>query len=258
MAADYSRSRNYPANRRRPRQKNRLGRFVMLVLVVSMAALLMRSRIFVIQEIRVVGNSVKSSQEVAALSGLTLGMSIYNVNKDTVAGNLSADPYVEVINVRTEMPHTVVLEIRERTPCAAVNCAGVILLTDQEGFILERLNHLPENENVIVVSGMNVSVNIRGDVIESHTAGQMQVMKRLLSAICASPAKRLISELNLSDLDNLYLVSNSGIQVLLGTEEMIEDKLIWMQAVLEKLTANGIMKGVVDVSSGKNAVYAER
>lgn len=258
MAADRSGTRKYNTGRRRPRQKNRLSRFVLLILVVALAVFVIRSRVLIVEEIQVVGNSKRSAQEIAARSGVSMGMSIYDVNADEIRGNLSADSYVELVDVKTVMPNTVVIEIKERTPCAAVNCAGVILLIDQEGFILERMSHLPADEDIIIVSGMNVSVNVRGDSVESHTSGQLMVMKQLLEAIGNSPARRLISELNIADLDNLYLVSTSGIQVLLGTEEMIEDKLVWMQAVLEKLTGGGVMRGVIDVSSGKNAVYADR
>lgn len=258
MAADYSRTRKYASGRKRPRQRRRLARFVLLVLTVSVAVLLLRSRLFVVREIQVVGNSEKRANDVVAMSGLTLGMNIYEVNQEKIRGNLSADLYVELVGVQIELPDTVILEIRERTPCAAVNCAGVILLIDQEGVILERTSHLPQDENIIVVSGMDVGINVRGDKIESYTFGQLDAMKRLLSAVCDSSVRQIISELNVADMDNLYLVSTSGIQVLLGTEEMIEDKLVWMQAVLEKLTENGITKGVLDVSSGKNAVYADR
>ncbi|MBQ8954563.1 MAG: hypothetical protein IJ048_10635, partial [Clostridia bacterium] len=67
-----------------------------------------------------------------------------------------------------------------------------------------------------------------------------------------------ISELNVADRYNLYLVSNTGVKIVLGDEENIPDKLVWARTVLEKLTQEGIMRGVLDVSTGKNAVYADR
>ena len=67
-----------------------------------------------------------------------------------------------------------------------------------------------------------------------------------------------ISELNVADRYNLYLVSQTGVQIMLGDEENIPDKLVWARAVLEKLTQEGVRRGVLDVSTGKNAVYADR
>ena len=68
----------------------------------------------------------------------------------------------------------------------------------------------------------------------------------------------VMSELNLSDRYNIYLVSTSGVQIMLGDEENIPDKLVWAQAVLEKLTQEGVRRGILDVSTGRNAVYADR
>ena len=242
----------------RPRRNGRLSRFLVMMAAVAALAVLIRGQIFAVREIVVTGNSMRSDAEIAGLSGIRLGMNILNVNKEAVERNISADNYVELLEVRTELPDTVILEVRERTASAAVNCAGVIMLTDQNGFILERLTNLPRTNGIIVVSGMNVIIGAQGRTIESGTAGQLEIMSRVLGAICENGVQHLISELNVSDPDNLYLVSQTGIQVLLGDEEKLGDKLVWMQAVLEKLTQNGVMRGVLDVSSGKNATYADR
>ena len=239
-------------------QNRRAFRFLLLLAAVCALVILVRGRIYVLREIEVTGNSMRSVSEIAGRSGLRLGMNIFNVDKEEVERNLSADPYVELLEARVELPDTVVLEIRERSACAAINCAGVILLTDQEGYILERLTGVPQDGNLIVVSGMDVSVGHQGDTIESGVSGQKTAMSAVLQAIRASGMEREISELNVSDMDNLYLVSGSGIQVLLGDETNLDDKLAWMRAVLDKLEQDGIMSGVLDVSSGKNAVYADR
>ena len=45
---------------------------------------------------------------------------------------------------------------------------------------------------------------------------------------------------------------------MLGNSENLDEKVAWMQAVLRVLSEEGAMKGVVDVSTGNNAVYSER
>lgn len=246
------------AGRRKGRRDGRSVNFLALLAVLCALILLIRGRIFVVREISVTGNSTRSDSEIAGQSGLSLGMNIFSVDKSAVERNLSANNYVELLEVHIEMPDTVTLVVRERAASAAVNCAGVILVVDQDGYILERLTTLPDEPDIVVVSGMNVSVAAQGRTIESGTAGQMDVLRRLLADIRAAQVQGLISELNVANPDNLYLVSESGIQVLLGDEEQLTDKLMWMQAVLEELTKRGVMSGVLDVSSGKNAVYADR
>ena len=242
---------------RRSGRQLRASRFLMMIALICILTLFIRGRIFVVREIEVTGNLQKSASEIAGQSGLMLGMSIFNVDKSSVERNLSVNNYVELLDVRTEMPDTVVLEIRERVPCAAVNCAGVIMLVDEDGYILERMTGIPREQGIIVVSGINAAVGSQSRWIESGTAGQIEVMQKVLRAIREAELEGQVSELNVSNQDNLYLISQSGIQVLFGDEEMLAEKLIWMRAVLETLTADGYMSGVLDVSSGKNAVYAQ-
>ena len=68
----------------------------------------------------------------------------------------------------------------------------------------------------------------------------------------------LVSEINVRDRFNLYMVSNTGVQIILGEKDDLDDKLVLARLVLEKLTEEGVMSGVLDVSTGKNAVYADR
>lgn len=239
-------------------QERRSLRLLAVLVLIVLLVIVVRSRVFVIREIVINGNVQQNPSVIAGQTGLRLGMSIFSVKENEVERNLLANPYVELLEVNTELPDTVVLEIRERTACAAINCAGVILLTDGEGYILERLANMPQDTGIIVVSGMDVSIGAQGYSVESGVAGQKDVMKMLLEALDASQMTDVVSELNIADMDNLYMVSCSGIQILLGDETMISDKIIWAKAVLEKLTAEGCMSGILDVSSGKNAVYADR
>ncbi len=234
------------------------ARLILMLAVICVMILVVRSRIYVIREIEVTGNETVSASEIAGLSGLVLGQNIFKVDKAAVERNLLNNNYVELLEVETVLPETVVLRVRERKPAAAVNCAGVILLTDAEGYILGRMAGLPSDEKVIVISGMNVVVAPNDRMIGSASGGQMESMKRLLAAIEEAQAEKLISEMNVADSDNLYLVTQSGIQVMLGDGEQLDKKLTWMKAVLEKLTDEGIMRGVIDVTSGKNATYADR
>ncbi len=235
-----------------------LSCFVLLIAAIAVAVTVLQSSTVVIKEIKVTGDLItKTESEIVSLSGLRLGMNILKVDKKEIERNFSINNRVELVEVRIQKPDTVVLEVRERTSRAAVNCAGVILMIDMDGYILDRLSSVPQTGgNIPVINGMDVRVSVQGKTIESGTKGQIEVMSNVLSAIYASDFQQRVSELNVSDLDNLYLISDSGIQILIGDDEMLDAKLAWTRAVLDVLTIEGIMSGVVDVSSGNNAVYS--
>lgn len=246
-------------NRKNRRREKKWGKgFFLLLAAAAVAVIIFQGRVFVVKEVEVTGNSAFGQSEVTGLSGISLGMSIFKVDAEEVERNFSTNRYVELLKVETELPDKVKITIRERTPRAAINCAGVILVVDEEGCILERRTTVPDDDGIVVVSGINASVNSQSTHIESEMIGQTALMKKMLNAIREEQVNGLISELNVSNPDNIYLISETGIQVLIGDEERLPEKFVWMRAVLEELTNKGVMRGVLDVSSGKNAVYAER
>ena len=176
--------------------------------------------------------------------------------RESVSRSLSFHSDIKLLDFSVTYPDTAFLSILERQARAAINCAGVILIVDEDGQIMERLSSVPEGS--VVVSGMDVSVSAQGRQIESARSWQLKDMREVLSEIDAQNMMSVISELNVADRYNLYLVSNTGVKIVLGDEENMSEKLVWARTVLEKLTEEGVMRGVLDVSTGKNAVYADR
>lgn len=245
------------AGERRYARRGRGGaRFLMLVAALCVAALLIKSRVFTLQEIVVQGNEAFSDAEIAALSGLILGEDTLKIEKSRIKGNFSRNHYVELTEMEILYPDKVLLKVRERRPRAAVNCAGVILVIDEEGVILERLASMPAGDLITV--SMNVSLSAQGRTIESSRSGELEAMKLILAGLDAQGMAGLISEINVRDRFNLYMVSDTGVQIILGEKDDLGDKLVLARRVLEKLTEEGVMSGVLDVSTGKNAVYADR
>ncbi len=251
--------RNQTASPRR-RGKRRQGaavlRLIALVALLALALVLTKRRVFVLREVRVEGNRGYSASEIASMAGLTMGESIFDIDRAAVERGLSVNGDVKLVDFSVTWPDTVSLSVSERQARAAVNVAGVILLVDEDGQIMDRFSSVPEGS--VVVSGMDVSISAQGRRIESAKSWQLGDMKNVLAEVDAQDMLSVISELNVADRYNLYLVSNTGVKIVLGDEENMAAKLVWARTVLEKLTQEGVRRGVLDVSTGKNAVYADR
>ena len=196
-------------------------------------------------------------QQIAQMAGLSYGESMFDVSSQKVERNLSQQLSVEYISFERQFPDTVKLTIRERETLACVSCGGEYLLIDETGYIMSRSDYYPGGE-VLLVSGMDAYIDRQGKRVESAQSGRRTVMCEVIEALREAKLLEKVSELNVSDLDNLYLVSDTGVQVVLGDSQDLPQKLEWMRAVLVKLTEQGVMSGVLDVSTGKNAVYADR
>lgn len=238
----------------RRRRKSRI-RFLGLIIVLALAAVLFRSRICVVKHIAVYGNQTRSAEQVIALSGIQYGDNIFAVEFSDVARAMEKDPYMELLSVERVSLNALRLDVRERQARAALQVAGVIILVNEEGHILERLNYLPDG-NILLVTGTTPRENAYGNGLEMSVPGQKRAFERALAEIWAQGLETTLSELNLQDLNNLYVVSRTGVQVLLGDDQNLASKLVWAGAVLEKLSQEGTTGGVLDVSTGKNAVYS--
>ncbi len=237
-------------------QRRGRGRFLALMIVLCLAALLIKSRVFTLKEIVVEGNILYTDAEIAAISGLILGEDTLKIEKERIYGNFSRNSYVELTGLDILYPDRVLLRVEERFARATVSCAGVILVIDEDGVILERLAAMPAGDLITVT--MDVSLGAQGRVIETADPDQRENMTAILTALEDTNMTSLISEVNVRDGYNLYLVSRTGVQIILGESQDLSEKLVWARRVLEKLTEEGVMSGVMDVSTGKNAIYANR
>lgn len=257
---EYLRNAHPPKRRKKAsaKQYRRLLGFALLIAVISMIVLLVQGDELLLKEIKVTGSFSQNSSEIISVSGLRLGMNILNVDQEEIRRNFSSNSSVELKDIRIEMPDTVILEVRERSVCAAVSCVGVMLMVDRDGYVLQRAAAVPQNMGIPVVSGMDARLSPNGKTVESGTEGQVEVMINVLSAIYDAQMQTIVSEANIEDMNNIYLMSVSGIQVMIGDDEDLPVKLAWMRAVIDQMTAEGVMSGIVDVSSGVNAVYSEK
>lgn len=246
-----------PPVRKRRRQRRKSRAFLLLVLALAGAFLLLRSRVFVLRQVNVQGNSRLSVEEVMHLAGLSYGESIFSVSERRIEQQLSGEISVELFSCERVLPDAVTLVIREREALACVHCGGEYLLIDETGYIMGRQESYPEGD-LLLVSGMDAYVDRQGKHVESSVSGRRTIMNQVIGALREKSMLSLASELNVANLDEVYLVSVSGVQVILGDTENLPDKLEWMRAVLAELTRKGVMRGVLDVSTGKNAVYADR
>ena len=65
----------------------------------------------------------------------------------------------------------------------------------------------------------------------------------------------MVSELNVENPDNMYLIARSGMVVVLGNSENLGNKLVLASAAISDLQARGVTQGQINVRSGKYADF---
>jgi cell division protein FtsQ len=235
------------------------GRWAVIV-VLAVAALgifLLQHSVFVVRTVTVEGATRYTPQDVVRIAGIHDGQNVFTLDQQEIAQNLSQDQYLLLDSIYINYPNELILRVRERKPRAALTWMGVLVMLDEEGRVLETSNQLDARLQIPVVTGMEVTSMDVGMDLATRDPAQVRAMNAMLNELALQKVSALVSELNVANLDNLYLVTQEGMKVMLGDLENLEAKLGLARAVLDELRAGGIQTGSIDVSTTTVADYRE-
>jgi hypothetical protein len=106
-----------------------------------------------------------------------------------------------------------------------------------------------------VVTGFQVTGISVGQKLEVKDQRQISAYVSIMSELALQMYRDQISELNLSDSDNLYLVTVDGITVRLGNGDYMRAKIGAMRTDMAYLRQLGKTSGILDVSIPQDAKY---
>lgn len=230
-----------------------LGVLAFLLLAGALWLFLDRS-VFVIRDVEVACEDTVDAAHVIRVSGIGLGTRLRALDPDLVARKLESTGEYEFISVERKYPSTVLLSMKRRVPAAMAEAGGFVLLMDRGGHVLSAAPAAPDAE-ALYVTGLDVGTYDIGRRISADEA-RLSAMEAVIGALDAAGARAYASELNVGDVNNLYIYSRTGIYVALGDEVDIQKKIILMRGVLQDLESRGETSGRLDVSSAEKADFS--
>ena len=229
---------------------------ILIVAVVVAAGFLVCGTVFRVRDITVEGNSTISAEEVIRLSGITEGMNTLALDQEAVERGIESNRYLSFVCVDVKLPDKLVIQVRERTPAAVIKYCGILYTADNRGMILEEsLDTDMSHPGLVAMEGMDIRVCEVGRQLVLNKSAQMEVYATALLEMKVMGAMDQILELDLSDMDNLFLVSTDGYSVRLGNADNLHAKLRAMLMTLDWLRQEGYGAGTVDVSVPVNPTY---
>lgn len=230
---------------------------VVVLLVAVLGVLLLQKGVFVLRNVWVEGVTRYDSNQVVAISGLRYGQSVFSINQQDVADSLQRDRFLTLDSIYIDYPDGVILRVRERMPRAALLWLGRLVLVDEIDSVMDVSGQLDTRLQVPVVTGMELTVTDVGRPLGVRMPAQFDTVKKVLNELELQTVTARVAELNVANLDNLYLVTQEGLKVELGDSEQLEQKIGMMRATLDELKAMGVYTGLLDVSAVYVADYQE-
>ncbi len=250
---------NLRTSRTSPR-KSHSGRIGVLVVfaVAFIGLLLLRNQMFVVHSVSVEGNRRYTAEQVVTISGIRAGQNVFSLSEQEIADNIARDLYLVFDSMYINYPDHVILRVHERGPSAALSWLGVLVMLDERGVVMETTNMLDDWLQVPIVTGVNVTSSDVGLPLQSRDPKQIEALQKVLEELSLQGFLTNITELNVGDLEKLYLVTQEGMKVELGNLEKMEVKIGILRGVYAQLVQQQALTGTIDVSTGEYADHREQ
>lgn len=235
-----------------------LKKLISILLVCTalvLVALFLDNSVFVVKNVRVEGESGMEETDVMRLAHINMGGKMRRIDIGSMRRSVESSGALKCISIEKELPSTLVITVERRVPRMVVDYGGSVALIDAQGYVISVTREMPEGD-YLYVTGLSPKDAVPGRMIGTDNL-RIDAVCKVIAAIDATGTQEYVSEINASEVDNIYLYSRTGIQVVLGDSTDLDSKLIWMKYALIDLESRGNVAGKLDVTGGKQADFSE-
>ena len=247
-------------------------RFLAVMAVIVVLAVILYSTLFQVRSIHVVGNESISEQEIIRLSGLSLGQNSMTIDDELVMRKVESNRYLRCTLVDVQWDE-ITIHVKERTPAVHLNRNGLVVVMDNRGYVLEEtLQAGTKYDHLVKVIGMDVRRCSLGQQIVLHSQAQLDAYTQILVELKAMKGLHLLRELDMTSMDSIYLATSEQlfssldteaqiakrkiIYVRLGSEENIHEKLRAFMITRDKVLEMGYEAGTIDVTDPSRPTFS--
>jgi len=262
MAGEYQKSqaasgRGKGKRKKRTRPKkgasHTLG--VMIFIVSCIAALALVYFALLVDKVEVQGLISVSAESILEASEIKPGQHMFLIDDKAARFAVLSNPYIESFEVVREFPHTVILRVEERVPCAIIaDSSGDNVLIDEKGAVLKI--GVPEDDSLVLVYGMGNSGYTLAQSIDTGTDFQAETLVDILAAVEQAGLTKDVQSVNMANTLSIELTMREGFIVRLGTPDGLADKLIDLSLVLKELRTTGKSSGIIYLAARGGPVFS--
>ncbi len=221
---------------------------LLIAAILTAVAVILYSALFQVRTISVVGNTNISEAEVIRLSGLKIGQNSVSIDDEAVMRKVEGNRYLRCTLVDVQWD-SVTIHVRERVPAVYINHNGMVVVLDNRGYVLEEsLSAHGDYTGLVKVIGLSVRRCALGQQITLESKSQLQTYTQILVELKAMEGLSLLSELDMSSMDSIYLATSDGFYVRLGSEDSVHEKLRAFMITREAVAEMGHSSGTIDVT----------
>jgi cell division protein FtsQ len=215
-------SRQRFARRAWSRRWATVRRVVLLLVLVALVGgagwLVFVSSVLAVERVEVSGTHTVSAARISNAAAVPLGEPLARVDVDRVRERVEDVPVVARADIGRSWPHTVSVEVVERTPVAVVRTGGALRLTDAEGVMFRTVASPRKRLPVVTVSP------------------DAQTLPEAAAVVADLPRRlaRRVSHVDAPTIDSIELRLRDGRSVVWGSAESSELKAEVLESLLRR------------------------
>jgi len=228
--------------------------FWMYICSFLMVTAFVGDHVFSIEKITILGNKEFVYNDLLKLSGVSSDQNILMLDKELMQKRIESNPKIEVISISRNFPDEVVITVREREIVAFIEYLTLCVMIGKDGVAIETREPQHTYEN-IRVRGLDVKGFVLGDELLVENVYSLDALKSVLTEINEQGLKDGISEISVSDINDIRIISDEGLNVRLGQAVEVGMKLRWMKTEQFNQLETGEVQGELDLSVHTQAVF---
>lgn len=211
------------ARRRWGRRWRRLRPFLYAALLLGLVGggiwLVFFSSVVTVRDVSVSGNQTVSSVRIEAVAKAPKGRQLARVDLAAIQERVKTIPAVRSVSVSRSWPHTIAIEVTERTPVAVVERGTGLQAVDDDGVLFGSYDRRPDDLPL---------VRTDADVKSEALAEAARVVTSLRADIAAK-----VDSVDVETVDRIRLRLAGGRTVMWGSAEDSAEKAAVLAVLLE-------------------------
>lgn len=214
----------------RRKRRNQIAIITIAIFAVLIGTFeLYHSGIFNVTKVEITGNKAVPAAKVVQACNVDQETNLLSVSTDGIRDRLLKNSWIKDAAVKRSLPHTLKVELTERTPAVLVSYSGKFFLVDEDLFVITERQYA-DGANVPTVTDLPIAKIKVGDKLMNEPLDN--VVKCLKSM---DPAlRKTISLVSAPSIDKLSLYNKDNVEILYGEAKQADQKNKVLQSILKE------------------------
>jgi cell division protein FtsQ len=224
----------------------------MTIFISVLIVLVSRSKYFNVKNIVVTNNKMVATEEIKIQSQVE-DSNIFFISKKDMKQRISANPYIDNVEIRRKLPYTIIINVREKKIKGIVKFQSAFINVDSEGRMIQAVSKFPDG-SIPLIAGIDIKEYVPNGYIFKDDPISKRALKNALSITDYREYRDIINSINVSDPYNIVFSTKQGVDIKIGSDEDIEYKLTYAYSVLNSSSIAG-NKGYIQIQPDGTAVF---